>query len=208
MSGKISNIWKPIFAEINLLLFLGVLISFLTNKSIFIIPIFYFCALIIFYCWHYYAHNSNGVINKKHMMHHNIYFKHDDFYGDHSNFIKNYFNNNVSTFINLLLSPQKSVTLDFAHDESLIFMFILLLIFSKFVCNVDNISIISCFIIISIAVLFQIAIHTSYHIRDFEFEKYAWFRELRSLHYNHHIHKKIFSMINMLIDLLFNSLVI
>lgn len=206
--GEINNIWKPIVAEINLIFLLGTIVSLKTNKSIFIIPIYYLFANIVFYFWHLYAHHSNGIVHEKHMIHHREYFKHDDFYGDSIDFIKKNYNDKTPKFMDLIVNPQNSITLDFTHDESLIFMLFVIIVVGKYYYKIDDVTNIACFIIFTGAVIFQIAIHTAYHIRNIELEKYAWFRELRSLHYNHHSHKKNFSMINMLVDVLFNSLLI
>ena len=43
------------------------------------------------------------------------------------------------------------------------------------------------------------AFHMSFHVRYFHLEKYAWYRELRTLHYIHHLGdmKTNFGMINL-----------
>lgn len=52
------------------------------------------------------------------------------------------------------------------------------------------------------------AMHMSFHIRNFELEKYEWYMELRTLHYIHHLGdmKSNLAMVNMGMDGLFNSL--
>jgi hypothetical protein len=54
------------------------------------------------------------------------------------------------------------------------------------------------------------ALHMSFHVRNFHLEKYAWYRELRSLHYIHHIGdmKSNLAMLNLGMDGLFHSLVV
>lgn len=54
------------------------------------------------------------------------------------------------------------------------------------------------------------ALHMSFHVRNFHLEKYAWYRELRALHYIHHIGdmKSNLAMLNLGMDGLFNSLAV
>ena len=54
------------------------------------------------------------------------------------------------------------------------------------------------------------ALHMSFHVRNFHLEKYAWYRELRTLHYIHHLGdmKTNFGMINLGIDGFFHSLAV
>ena len=52
------------------------------------------------------------------------------------------------------------------------------------------------------------ALHISFHVRDFQLEPYAWYRELRTLHYFHHLDRKNFAMANIIVDLIFCSLLI
>lgn len=50
------------------------------------------------------------------------------------------------------------------------------------------------------------ALHISFHIRGFELEPYAWYRELRTVHYLHHLDDVNFAMVNVFIDVLFGTL--
>jgi len=52
------------------------------------------------------------------------------------------------------------------------------------------------------------ALHMSFHVRNFHLERYSWYRELRTLHYIHHLGdmKSNFAMLNMGMDQLFHSL--
>ena len=52
------------------------------------------------------------------------------------------------------------------------------------------------------------AFHMSFHVRNFHLEKYAWYRELRTLHYIHHLGdmKSNLAMVNLGLDGFFNSL--
>ena len=54
------------------------------------------------------------------------------------------------------------------------------------------------------------ALHMSFHVRGFHLERHAWFRELRSLHYIHHIGdmKSNLAMLNMGMDGVFGSLAV
>jgi hypothetical protein len=54
--------------------------------------------------------------------------------------------------------------------------------------------------------LTESAIHAGFHIRHFELENFAWFRELRAIHLMHHQHKKNYSIVNILPDIFFGSL--
>ena len=52
------------------------------------------------------------------------------------------------------------------------------------------------------------ALHMSFHVRGFHLEEYAWYRELRALHYIHHLGdmKSNLAMLNLGMDGLFRSL--
>jgi hypothetical protein len=52
------------------------------------------------------------------------------------------------------------------------------------------------------------ALHSSFHVKGFALERYAWYRELRALHYLHHLGdmKSNFAVLNMGLDATFKSL--
>lgn len=202
---NISNIWKPIFAEYSLMFLISAIVSNYNKTSIFIIPIYFVIGYIIFYIWHTYAHYSNGGINEEHMIHHIHNFPKDDFFG--LNRKDKPFYGHTPTFIDLL-NPNKSMTLNLGHDGSLFIPLIILVLIGKFVFKNTNLTMLVVLIMYFSYGIFETAMHAALHVKNFEFEKYEWFRELRALHYQHHVDKKNFSIVNMFYDFIFGSLVL
>lgn len=206
-NGEISNLWKPICTLFMFIYLYSLYTSSISGCKIYIIPIFYVVGMLSFYAWHNIVHNpKSGEMFKIHMNHHKKDFESDDFYGDKSKALIVY-ENNTPTFIELL-DPSKSMSLHIEHDGYIYLMIILILIISKKVLKLDNYTL--GFILLGYILMGIIgsAIHISYHIRHFYFENFSWYRELRTIHYMHHVHEKNFSMVNLFADKIGNTLVL
>lgn len=216
--NNIGSIWKPILTEWCIVFFYSLLATHFTKDSIYIIPIYYLFANIGFYFWHYYAHVSKGEVNKVHMDHHILNFNSNNFYGDKNMVSKKIYKDYTPTFFELLnpkygTQIQNDFTVDdkdnfvFEHDGSLLLILCIILLVGKLYFHTKTLTLSLILILYIASVTFQSALHISYHVRNVNLEKYDWFRELRAVHFHHHLHNKNFSIIDMGIDVLFGSFV-
>jgi len=202
--GYIGNIWRPILALFVFIYYY----SKITKISLYTILCYYLIGVLGYYLWHVRAHQKTSMMYKTHMKHHKEDYPIDDFYGDKSKAnIKLFGNqNNPPTFLQLL-NPTKSMSLHIEHDGWLYLIIICILLFGKYIFKTNNYTLIYIFIGYIIIACVGSSLHISYHIRNFEFQKYAWYRELRMLHYFHHSSNKNYTMVNILIDIMFNTLI-
>jgi len=95
-----------------------------------------------------------------------------------------------------------------AHEWPLLALLVLLLVGAKLVCGASWGTSACAFVLYLCMASIGNGLHMSFHVRNFHLERFAWYRELRTLHYIHHIGdmKSNFAMLNMGLDQFFHSL--
>ena len=148
--------------------------------------LFYFVVLVLFYAWHWLAHQKfTGRMYKIHMEHHLKSFPPSIFYG-RPGVVKEVYGFEVPTLWNLM-DPRRSTNFTFAHEGPLYIMLAIAVTIARVVvgCSWPTIAF---FLVMSVVMgVVGSALHSSFHVRGFQLEGYQWYRELRTLHYLHHL---------------------
>lgn len=210
--GEWRNIPVVLCATWSFVLCLGGITSLSTDCHILVIPGFYLVGLVVFYAWHWLAHGCVGTeLHHIHMEHHQDRYPPQDFYGDSHDGVQQQRmsrGNRAATIWELMIDPSGSATMTISHEGPLVFAIGIVLIGANLLLGVSlsTCAFAACGYLFMAS--FGSAIHMSFHERDFDWECYVWYRELRSLHMIHHIQRKNFAMVNILLDLVFGSLLI
>lgn len=177
-----------------------------------LMPSFYLVGLVLFYAWHVAAHVLKGTeLHRQHMVHHRNEYPPHDFFGDDCPSIQERY---VSrgfrplTMLELMNPFGLGTTQTLAHEGPIILGILTILLLAKFVGDVSTLACFAALVGYAFMASFGIAIHMSFHERGFAWEKYAWYRELRALHMIHHMQRKNYAMVNILLDLVFGSLLV
>jgi len=95
-----------------------------------------------------------------------------------------------------------------AHEGPLLLFMFIILLAGYFLVGNSGSTMLMVFVQYFVMASVGNALHMSFHVRGFHLEKYAWYLELRTLHYIHHIGdmKTNLAMLNMGMDGLFHSL--
>jgi sterol desaturase/sphingolipid hydroxylase (fatty acid hydroxylase superfamily) len=202
--GEINEIWKSTGGSYAALMVTASTASLVTGCSIFTLPAYYCVGMVAFYGWHVLAHTPSSCMNKAHRLHHYKEYNTGDFYGDKSGAIQRTYGKPPTRLVDLL-SPRASTTMDLNHEGPLLAAMALVLATGAalgtslatlgfVLAGYMTMALVGC------------AIHMSFHVRDFELEPFAWYRQLRALHLVHHSHHKNFAMVNMHADRLGGTL--
>ena len=167
---------------------------------------YYAAGMVAFYAWHVLAHCSHGAMHELHMRHHRSDYPRDDFYGDRSGAPVRYFGAGPPPTLARLLNPAHSMTATAAHEGPLAGLFVLIIAAGRVVVGSSVSTLAAVAVLYGVMGVVGSALHMSFHVRGFELERFAWYRELRALHYIHHVHKKNYAMVNTAVDLVFGSL--
>ena len=148
--------------------------------------LFYFVMLVLFYAWHWLAHQKfSGRMYKIHMEHHLKNFPPSIFYGRPGT-VKEIYGSEVPTLFDLM-DPRRSTNFTFAHEGPLYVMLAIALTVARLVvgCSWPTIG----FFLLMSVVMGSVgsALHSSFHVKNFQLERFQWYRELRTLHYLHHL---------------------
>ena len=176
-----------------------------STRSLLRIPLFYLSGMVMFMVWHLLAHYlpESNPLKRAHMVHHRNNYPSGDFYGDDTEEGQRL--NQAKPTLLQLMSPFQSSTASLQHEGTL-FMLMAVPVASAAFMQVPWHSIGLAAAMYLVVALVGSAIHISFHIRNFELEPYAWYRELRSLHLLHHETRKNFAMVNMILDFLLHTL--
>jgi len=155
--------------------------------------IYYHTALMIFYVWHWQAHQKfswNMECHRLHMAHHHIKFPPQNFFGGEK--AKKY--NSTAAVV--------TGTAGFQHELLLYILGIFALCVSYFVVHVRFVTVIWGLCGFLLVGYIGNYLHNSFHIPDHPFEPYRWFQELRALHYIHHLGsaKHNYAIVNFSLD--------
>jgi len=208
--GATSNI-----ANIMLLYYLAIfLYSMLAHKvcgaGLWTVCLYYFAGMVAFYVWHLMAHSKwTGKMNDIHMRHHVYTYPPSKFYGRTPTTIREELGKDCPTFLDLLL-PNKTITMQVAHEGPLYFFMAAILAVGYVVCG-SSVPTLCMVLMLYVAMgLIGNAMHMSFHVKGFELERYSWYLELRTLHYLHHLGdmKSNLAMINLGMDGAMGSLAV
>mmetsp|Transcript_44040 Transcript_44040/g.137974 ORF Transcript_44040/g.137974 Transcript_44040/m.137974 type:complete len:586 (-) Transcript_44040:74-1831(-) len=202
LEGETSNI-----AHVMLLYYLAVfLLSVFARKVCgagwWTIPLYYAAGMFAFYVWHLMAHSKwTGRMNDIHMRHHVYTYPPSAFYGRTATTIREELGKDCPTLMDLLL-PNKTITMQLAHEGPLYLFMGIILAAGRWIAG-SSLSTLGVVLLSYMAMgLIGNAMHMSFHVKGFELERYAWYRELRALHYLHHLGdmKSNLAMVNLGMD--------
>mmetsp|Transcript_8628 Transcript_8628/g.16705 ORF Transcript_8628/g.16705 Transcript_8628/m.16705 type:complete len:677 (-) Transcript_8628:128-2158(-) len=232
--GELSNIPYIIVVMYAALAFWGYLAHLGTGCSPWTVFMYYLAGMSAFYLWHRLAHSTwTGEMHEIHMEHHLIRFPPSDFYGSAELYAEMYPNGKPTIWDLMDLTKTTNVAdgtalssegvgLDasktpagkkhtpLAHEGPLLLFLFLILVGGWLICGTKLSTLLYVFILYFVVATAGNALHMSFHVRGFHLEKYAWYRELRTLHYIHHLGdmKSNLAMLNMGMDGFFSSLAI
>lgn len=172
------------------------------------IPVYYLATMVAFYLWHWLAHQKfMGIMNELHMDHHLINFPPNDFYGDKERMIFQQFGKDCPTLLDLC-NPGGTIVGNFWHEGPLYIFFVGIVIGGRYYLGTNAIAFGFIFLGVTLMGVLGNAFHMSFHVRNFELEKYQWYMELRTLHYIHHLGdmQSNLAMVNLGFDGFFSSL--
>jgi hypothetical protein len=126
-----------------------------------------------------------GNMYKIHMEHHYSSFPPKSFYGKEGT-VKRIYGFEVPTLFQLM-DPRRSTNFTWEHEGLLYFFLGIATVILKYGINLSWTSIMF-FIILAVLIgTIGSALHSSFHVKGFELEKYQWYQELRTIHYIHHL---------------------
>lgn len=213
--GEWTNIPVVLVAMYSLVLGYGTVVSIITGPDtpLLCIPAFYMVGLVAFYFWHVAAHRlDNTELNRVHMLHHQDRFPQHDFYGDSIPDMqreRDARGGGPQTMLSLMNPFRRAAEpTSLAHEGPLVLAVLAVVVFAKLLLHVSTATCLWALLGFLLLMSVGSAIHMSFHERGFQLEPYAWFRELRALHMIHHLHRKNFAMVNVILDMMFCSLLL
>jgi len=210
LEGETSNI-----ASIMLLYYLAILLYSLLASRVcgtgpWTMCLYYLAGMVAFYVWHLMAHSKwTGKMNDLHMRHHVYTYPPGAFYGRTPTTIREELGKDCPTLLDLLL-PNKTITMKLEHEGPL-YLFMALILAAGYFIFESTLPTLGMVLALYVAMgLIGNAMHMSFHVKNFELERYAWYRELRTLHYLHHLGdmKSNLAMINLGMDGAMGSLAV
>lgn len=171
---------------------------------------FYFAFLIIFYLWHLAAHEKrSGEMYQIHMNHHLKNFPPAHFYGRNENSVEQLYGSKTPTLFHLM-DPRRSTSFSWKHEGPLYVGFAVLIASSRWLFDLNVTTLLAAMLLGGVMGSVGSALHSSFHVRGFQLERFQWYRELRALHYLHHLGdmKSNYAVLNLGLDALFRSLIL
>jgi hypothetical protein len=209
-AGEWENIPITLCATYSFVLSYGALVSLVAGYEthVLTVPAFYLVGLVAFYMWHVAAHEwESSELHRVHMLHHQVRYPQSDFYGDYDHDVQSErqaYGLSPRTML-ALMNPTSSTTTTIAHEGPLVVAVVAIVFVGHLVFRVTILASLLVLLGFGFMSTFGSAVHMSFHERGFELEPYAWYRELRSLHMIHHMHRKNYAMVNVLLDIAFCS---
>jgi hypothetical protein len=171
---------------------------------------FYFVDLLVFYAWHWACHQSWSPMFPMHMQHHLTNNPVSRFFSSDEQNLRKYGRTDFDSWAKALvvLNPMQSsnVRHGWKHEGPLFAAnAVVLAVAANFVSLGD---LVGAFFMGGAMGILGAGLHSSFHVRSFVLTKYAWYRELRALHFLHHCgdQKANLAVLNLGIDHLFGSL--
>lgn len=206
LEGQVSNLFPMKLSMYSALVGYSAFVSVVTGCPQFTMVAYYFTGLTLYYAWHRTAHNRySGAIHDVHMIHHWHNFPPHDFYGDETRSIEQLYGRENPSLWQLICNT-KDGNVRWSHEGSLVLSFGILLLLSTVLTKCSLQVTFAAGLMYAVMGILGTALHMSYHVRGFELEPYAWYRELRAIHFIHHLQDVNFAMVNTTIDLAFGSL--
>ena len=186
--GEVSHIPRIIHVMYASLLTYSILASMATGSAWYTQVVFYFVYMLEFYVWHWMAHQKfTGRMHQLHSAHHFTHFPPNHFYGKPgTDQALLHYGCSVPTLWQLM-DPRKSTNVSLYHEGPLYGMMILhlMLAYHVFHCSFATLGF-ALFLGIVIGAVGS-ALHSSFHVRGFQLERFQGYLELRTLHYLHHL---------------------
>ena len=213
--GEWTNIPVILVAMYSPVLGHGAVVSIIAGpeSSLLCIPAFYIVGMVAFYSWHMAAHRlENTELNRVHMLHHQDRFPQHDFYGDSKLDMqrkRDARGGGPKTMLSLMnpFRPAAEPT-SLGHEGPLVLVVLAVLVFANLLLHVSTTTCLWALLGFLLLMSVGSAIHMSFHERGFQFESYDWIRELRALHMIHHMRRKNYAMVNVILDMTFCSLIL
>jgi len=208
-----------------------------TGCSVWTIWAYYAAGMVACNAWHLLAHSGRfhswckrvglgylAELHEMHMEHHLERFPPSNFYGTTQLFAKMYPNGKPTiwtlldvtrttnigdgTTLSKELNKHSRPHSPLAHEWPLLAQILVILVVARFACGQTWGTTACAFVLFAVQVSVETALHMSYHVRDFHLERYGWYRELRALHYLHHLGdmKSNLLMVNTGLNQVFHSL--
>lgn len=185
-------------------------VSRLTGTAWYTMILFYVCFMLAFFVWHWQAHNRvkwipfNKGCTEYHRIHHWEHFPPQNFYGTaaaHEAYHGKTAESMSSWLGALPLASSPS------HEAFIYMLFIGIVVFARCVVGVDWATV-GC--AGALAVVIGVVgnyLHTSFHVQDHWLARYAWWRELRVVHFVHHMGsaRHNYAMANFFLDKAFRT---
>eukprot|EP00940_MAST-03C_sp_MAST-3C-sp2_P003418 g3418.t1 len=224
--GETSHVPTIILIMYGMLYAWSWIASKVTGCSIWTMFFYYLAGMAAFYLWHVLAHSEfMGEMHSIHMEHHLERFPPTDFYGSAELYAQMYPNGKPTIFSLMDLRGTTSIAdgtsasremdragkrkhTPLAHEGPLLLFLILILVVGFIVFKTSLLTLGFVFVLFLVVSIVGNALHMSFHVRGFHLEKFEWYRELRALHYIHHLGdmKSNLAMLNLGMDGLFGSL--
>lgn len=208
--GEVTHIPLALLTMYGAVLAYSIVVSQITGGAWWLQVAFYFAGLAVFYVWHWMCHQSWSPMFEQHMEHHLRNNPVGRFYSSDEQNLRKYGRTDFGTFASALviLNPAQSSNMrhGFTH-EGLLFVgnALILLAAAPFVQWGD---LAGAFVMAGTMGVLGAGLHSSFHVRGFVLARYAWYRELRALHFLHHVgdQKANLAVLNLGLDKLMGSL--
>jgi len=167
------------------IVFYSLLVSWMCGTGLWTTIWYYVAGMIAFYLWHLMAHSElTGDMHEIHLRHHVYTHPPSAFYGI-STFL-DLGKEDCPTFLDLLLQS-KTTTTPLAHEGPLYILLAIILVGGRLICGSSLATLGMVFVLYLAMGVIGNAMHMSFHVKHFGLERYAWYRELRALHFLHHL---------------------
>ena len=207
--GEVSSIPTIILIMYGGFAVYAYVLHLVTGDPLWTVPVYYLGFMTAFYYWHYMAHSTwTGEMHRLHMDHHLHTFPPTDFYGDKDDAIIKFYGKKPTMMD--LMNITGTIVGNIWHEGPLYVFMGLILVLGRVYLQTSWLGMFFILMFASLMGIIGNAFHMSFHVRDFEYEKYQWYMELRMLHYIHHLGdmKSNLAMVNLGMDGIFGSMMV
>jgi len=216
LPGEYQHIPVVLCATYAFVIAFGALASLMCHVSVATIPLFYVAGLVAFYLWHVADHTlPDSELRRIHMIHHHEKYPQHLFYGNQEGWdgmeeqdLLQARSVPLVTLFSLMFQPKETTSFRWSHEGPLLGMLLAIVFVAHFCMDVPWSACGFAVTGYSLMASLGSAIHMSFHEIGFEWEPYPWYRELRALHMIHHMHRKNYAMVNVMVDVVFGSLMV
>lgn len=188
----------------------SVVVSSMTGTAWYTMILFYVCFMLAFFVWHWQAHNRvwwipfNKGCTEYHRIHHWEHFPPQYFYGT-AQAHKAYHGKTAESMSSWLGAlPLASSP---SHEAFIYMLFVGIVVFARVILGIDWATL-GC--AGALAVVIGVVgnyLHTSFHVQGHWLARFAWWRELRVVHFVHHMGsaRHNYAMANFMLDRAFHT---